>query len=298
MDSVSVEGLHKSYGDLQAVVDLSFTVGSGEILGVIGPNGAGKSTTIKMILGFLEPDSGEVRVLGQWMSEQLKNRIGYLPEEKGLYHNDSAIEQIVYLASLKGMEQASAKARATKLLERVGLAESAKKPIKELSKGMGQMIQLIVTIVHEPELIILDEPFSGLDPVNTELLRAMVAELRDNGAAIILSTHQMNQVEEICDRVLMIDHGRSVLYGTVAETTARFRRKSVLVEVDGELPSIPGVSEVRKAKDAVELIPAEGTTPMMILDRLREHELEITRFELAIPSLHEIFLKVVGASDE
>jgi ABC-2 type transport system ATP-binding protein len=188
--------------------------------------------------------------------------------------------------------------RAGELLERTGLAESSGKKVKELSKGMGQIVQLIVTVIHDPELIILDEPFSGLDPVNTELLRTIVAEHRDRGKAIILSTHQMNQVEEICDRVLMIDHGKAVLYGDLTETTARFRRRSVLVEIEGELPELPGVTEVKRDGEALELVPAADVTPMMLLDQLRERNLVINRFEIATPSLHEIFLKVVGGNDE
>ena len=260
--------------------------------------GAGKSSTIKMILDFIKPNSGRISVLGGRMSNTLKDRIGYLPEEKGLYRNLTAFEQIVYLARLKGIGKPTARSRAAELLQRTGLETSRNRKIKELSKGMGQMIQLIVTLIHDPELIILDEPFSGLDPVNTELLKSIVAEHRDRGKAIILSTHQMNQVEKLCDRVLMINQGRSVLYGDLDETTARFRRKSVIVEIDGDLPTLPGVAEVKPNRDALELLPASGATPMTILDQLRDHDVVINRFEIASPSLHEIFLQVVGEENE
>jgi ABC-2 type transport system ATP-binding protein len=294
MPAVAVHHLFKSYNGKAAVRDLSFSVAPGEILGLIGPNGAGKSSTIKMILDFMKPDSGEVRVFGYQMTEATKDRLGYLPEEKGLYKKIPALDQIIYLASLKGMAKAAASKRAHELLQRTGMLESKKKKIKEMSKGMGQMIQLIVTIVHDPELVILDEPFSGLDPVNTELLKNIVSDLRDEGKAIILSTHQMNQVEELCDRVLMIDHGSAVLYGDLQETKARFRKKTLRVAVDGELPDIPGVTDTIPHKDAIELVLAPDTTPQLVLDRLRERGTIINRFEITTPTLNDIFLKLAG----
>jgi ABC-2 type transport system ATP-binding protein len=298
MTAVAVHHLYKSYGSVAAVKDLSFSVDPGEILGLIGPNGAGKSSTIKMILDFMKPDSGEVEIFGHQMNEASKNQIGYLPEEKGLYKELAAIDQIIYLASLKGMDKATANKRAHELLQRTGMLESKKNKIKEMSKGMGQMIQLIVTIVHDPPLILLDEPFSGLDPVNTELVKNVVGELRDEGKAIILSTHQMNQVEELCDRVLMINHGSAVLYGDLQETKARFRKKTLLVAVDGELPDVPGVIDTRPNRDAIELVLAPDTTPQMVLDRLRERGTIINRFEITTPTLNDIFLKLAGENHE
>jgi ABC-2 type transport system ATP-binding protein len=298
MATVAVQNLYKSYGDNPAVVDLSFTLEPGEILGLIGPNGAGKSSTIKMILDFMRPDSGEIKIFDQAMTEATKNRIGYLPEEKGLYKKLRALDQILYLASLKGMPKAAASERAHELLERTGMLESKKKKIKEMSKGMGQMIQLIVTIVHDPELVFLDEPFSGLDPVNTELLKNIVGELRDQGKAIILSTHQMNQVEELADRVLMINHGSAVLYGSMEEIRTKFRKRTLMVAVDGELPDVPGVIDTLPHRDAIELVPAPDTTPQQVLDRLRERGAVINRFEITTPTLHDIFIKLAGEYDE
>jgi ABC-2 type transport system ATP-binding protein len=298
MTAVAVHHLHKSYAGRPAVKDLSFAVEPGEMLGLIGPNGAGKSSTIKMILDFMRPDSGEVQLFGQAMSEVTKNRLGYLPEEKGLYKNLAALDQIVYLASLKGMPKAPATERALELLERTGMLESKKKKIKEMSKGMGQMIQLIVTIVHDPDLVLLDEPFSGLDPVNRELLKTIVGELRDQGKAIILSTHQMNEVEALCDRVLMINHGSAVLYGEMREVRARFRKKTLMVAVDGDLPAVPGVVETFPHQDAIELVLAPDTTPQLVLDRLRERGASINRFEITTPTLNDIFLKLAGENHE
>ena len=281
-----------------AVKDLSFSIGPGELLGLIGPNGAGKSSTIKIMLDFLKPDSGEVRIFGNKMTEAAKNRIGYLPEEKGLYKRLSAMEQILYLASLKGMDASLAKLKAEELLRKTEMWDSSLKKIKEMSKGMGQMIQFIVTIIHDPELIILDEPFSGLDPVNTELLKAMVGQLRDEGKSIILSTHQMNQVEELCDRVLMIHKGKEVLHDDLAKIKEKYTKHSVRVRVEGELGELPGVTEYRPGRDSVELILKPDISPQSILDHLRKQGKTIKHFEVASPSLNEIFLDIAGAGHE
>jgi len=294
MKAVEVNHLYKSYAEVTAVNDLSFIVDPGEILGLIGPNGAGKSTTIKIILDFMKPDSGVVKIFGQTMNEALKDHIGYLPEERGLYKRLTAIELILYLASLKGMDKAKAERKANVLLEQTGMLEYKKRKNKEMSRGMGQLIQFIVTVIHDPELIILDEPFSGLDPVRTETVQNIIGNLRDEGKAIILSTHQMNKVEELCDRVLMIDKGRTILYGDLMETRAEFRRNSVLVATDGELGDLPGVVDRKFNKDSVELVLAPDTTPQAMLDRLRDRGITINRFEVSTPSLNEIFLNLVG----
>jgi ABC-2 type transport system ATP-binding protein len=298
MTTVDVKHLNKSYAGKMAVKDLSFSVSPGELLGLIGPNGAGKSSTIKIILDFLKPDSGVVRVFGSKMTEGSKDRIGYLPEEKGLYKRLSAIEQILYLASLKGMDSSLAKVRAEELLRKTDMWESRKKKIKEMSKGMGQMIQFIVTILHDPEVIILDEPFSGLDPINTELLKVLVGQLRDEGKTIILSTHQMNQVEELCDRVLMIHKGMEVLHGGLAEIKEKYTRHSVLVRIDGEIGELPGVADSKINRDSLELILKPDIEPQSILDHLRKQGKTIKQFEVTSPSLNEIFLDIAGADHE
>ena len=298
MKAVEVNHLCKSYADVTAVHDLTFCVDPGEILGLIGPNGAGKSSTIKIILDFMKPDSGEVKIFGQQMNEALKDQIGYLPEERGLYKRLTAIDLILYLASLKGMDKAMAEEKANVLLEQTGMLENKKKKNKEMSKGMGQLIQFIVAVIHDPELIILDEPFAGLDPVRTQTVQNIVGKLRDEGKAIILSTHQMNKVEELCDRVLMIDKGRSILYGDLMETRAKFRRNSVQVAIDGELGDLPGVIDRKPRKDSIELVLASDTTPQTILDRLRDRGITINRFEVTTPSLNEVFLNLVGADHE
>jgi ABC-2 type transport system ATP-binding protein len=298
MKAVEVNHLCKSYADVTAVHDLTFCVDPGEILGLIGPNGAGKSSTIKIILDFMKPDSGEVKIFGQPMNEAIKDQIGYLPEERGLYKRLTAIDLILYLASLKGMDKAMAEKKANVLLEQTGMLENKKKKNKEMSKGMGQLIQFIVAVIHDPELIILDEPFAGLDPVRTQTVQNIVGKLRDEGKAIILSTHQMNKVEELCDRVLMIDKGHTILYGDLMETRAKFRRNSVQVAIDGELGDLPGVIDRKPRKGSIELVLAPDTAPQTILDRLRDRGITINRFEVTTPSLNEVFLNLVGADHE
>jgi len=298
MKTVEVSNLYKSYDKVAAVVDLSFSIDKGEILGLIGPNGAGKSSTIKIILDFMKPDSGEIYVFGQMMNEDLKGKIGYLPEERGLYKRLTAIELILYLASLKGMERADAERRADELLKLTGMYEYKNKKNKEMSKGMGQLIQFIVTVVHDPDLIILDEPFSGLDPVRTEAVQSIISNFRNEGKAIILCTHQMNKVEEICDRVLMIHKGQTVLYGDVMETRTQFRKNSIRVNIDGEVGKLPGVVNRISRNGLTELVLAPGTSPQEILDLLRKQGLRINHFEVTTPSLNEIFLDHVAVNRE
>ncbi len=298
MPAVEVNHIVKSYADKVVVDDLSFSVAQNEIFGLIGPNGAGKTTTIRMMMDIIKPDSGEVTILGEKLTEASKNRLGYLPEERGLYRKLTVMDSIVYLASLKGMDKHSAEEKADELLNQTGMLSHSRKRIDELSKGMGQIIQFIVTIIHDPELVILDEPFAGLDPVNTELLKRMFVDLRNRGKAVVLSTHQMNQVEELCDRILMIDNGRSVLYGNLTEIKSSYRSHSVILDFEGELGQVPGVTERRANKGYVELVLDVNTTPKQVLERLVSTGIVINRFEVATPSLNEIFLEVAGKNHE
>jgi ABC-2 type transport system ATP-binding protein len=298
MHAVQVSHVVKSYADNVAVDDLSFSVESGEIFGLIGPNGAGKTTTIRMIMDIIRPDKGDIVILGEELSEATKGRLGYLPEERGLYRKERVIDAIVYLASLKGVDSRVAVKRADELLEQTGMASNRMKRIDELSKGMGQIIQFIITILHDPELIVLDEAFSGLDPVNTQLLKGMIIDLREQGKTIVLSTHQMNQVEEMCDRIFMINHGREVLYGDLAEIESKYRGNTIILESDDDLGPVVGVAEQRAGRDYLELVLDGTSTPRQVLEQLVGRGLSINRFEIATPSLNEIFLKVVGENHE
>jgi ABC-2 type transport system ATP-binding protein len=298
MPAVEVSRIVKTFADKVVVNDLSFSVAQGEIFGLIGPNGAGKTTTIRMMMDIIKPDSGGVTILGEKLSESTKNKLGYLPEERGLYKKLRVLDSIIYLASLKGMDRHSAEEKANQLLSQTGMLPHKGKKIEELSRGMGQIIQFIVSVIHDPELVVLDEPFAGLDPVNVELLKGMLFDLKNQGKALILSTHQMNEIEELCDRILMINHGRSVLYGNLVEIKSRYRSNSVLLEFEGEMGEVQGVAEKRTHKGYVELVLDGNTTPQQVLERLVSQRVVINRFEVATPPLNEIFLRVVGKAHE
>ena len=249
MQAIFVEHISKNYGSFRAVNDLTFEVFGGEIFAMLGPNGAGKSTTIRMILDILKPDSGRISVLGGALTEATKDRIGYLPEERGMYRNVPVLEMMVYLGTLKGMSKAEAQKRALSYLERLDLADSAKKKVSELSKGMQQKVQFAVTVLHDPDLIIIDEPFSGLDPVNTLVIKQLLIDFKQRGKAVVMSTHQMQQVEEMADRLLMINRGEQKLYGTVDEIRKQYALQAVRVEGQGDWAKLAGVRSVELSEN-------------------------------------------------
>jgi ABC-2 type transport system ATP-binding protein len=298
MLSVEVNHITKTYGNRAVVNDVSFTVNQGEILGLIGPNGAGKTTTIRMIMDIIKPDSGDIKILGEKLNETSKNSIGYLPEERGLYRKVNVIDSIIYFAALKGMDVQSVRKRADELLKRVDMLAHKNKKIEELSRGMGQIIQVIVTVIHDPKLIMLDEPTAGLDPVNAQLLKDMMVELRNQGKSVIMSTHRMNEIEEMCDRILMINNGKVVLYGGLAEIKSKFRNNSVIVECDGDPGEITGVLKRNNLKRGAELVLDATTTPQQVLERLVKKGITVNHFELSTPSLNDIFIKVAGNGRE
>jgi ABC-2 type transport system ATP-binding protein len=283
----------KSFAGSVVVKDVSFTIERGEVFGMVGPNGAGKTTTIRMLMDIIKPDYGEIRLFGQPLDEDSKNRIGYLPEERGLYRKMTVSDSLVYLAGLKAVETKAAKERTEELLKQVDMLPHKGKKISELSRGMGQIIQFLVTIAHNPDLIILDEPFAGLDPVNRQLLKDIVIGLKRQGKTIIFSTHMMNEVEEMCDRILMIDKGHVVLYGNLAEIKWRYRNNSVFVDCDGDIGEIEGVSGRKEHGNYVELFLDDDNPPQKILGQLIARNLRVNRFEVSTPSLNEIFLQVV-----
>jgi ABC-2 type transport system ATP-binding protein len=293
MHTIEISQVAKSFGDVKAVVDVSFDVERGEIFGLLGPNGAGKTTTIRMMLDIFKPDRGTVSILDGPMTEEKKDRIGYMPEERGLYQDVQLERCLLYLASLKGMAPAEARGRLGPYLERFDLAAHKTKKVKELSKGMQQKAQIINTILHEPELIIIDEPFTSLDPVNTQLVKDVMRELREGGATILMSTHQMHQVEELCDRIVLIDDGCNVLYGKLDDIRRRYSGHAVLVRTEGNLPSLEGVEQVVQHNNATKLVLAPNATPQDVLQDLVAHDVILERFEIAIPTLDEIFIRVV-----
>lgn len=291
---IEVSHVAKSFGAVKAVADVSFEVGPGEIFGLLGPNGAGKTTTIRLMLDIFKPDRGSVSILGGSMTEAKKDRIGYMPEERGLYQDVPLERCLIYLGTLKGLSNAEVHTRLIPLLERFELAEHKTKKVKELSKGMQQKAQIITTILHEPELIIIDEPFAALDPLNTQLAKDVMGELRAQGATILMSTHQMHQVEELCDRILLIDEGRDVLYGDLNAIRRRYAGNAVLVQSPGELPVIQGVEAAINHNHSVKLTLSSGTTPQDVLHSMVSQGVVLEKFEVAIPTLDEIFIRVVG----
>jgi len=297
MNPIEVAHIAKAFGDTKAVVDVSFTLQPGEIFGLLGPNGAGKTTTIRIMLDIFKPDRGTVSILGGPMTEEKKERIGYMPEERGLYQDIALDRCLVYLGTLKGLSKSEANQRLEEYLDRFDLTEHKKKKVKELSKGMQQKAQIINTIMHQPELIIIDEPFTSLDPLNTQLVKDIMGELRDSGTTIIMSTHQMHQVEELCDRILLIDKGRDVLYGNLDDIRRQYAGNAVLVRADRELPEIPGVESVVSHNQATKLILTPDTTPQHVLHTLVDNGVTLEKFEIAIPTLDEIFIRVVESGE-
>jgi len=294
--TAEISNIVKSYDHKKVVDDVSFSIESGEIFGLIGPNGAGKTTTIRMIMDIVLPDSGSIRILGEKISPDSKNKIGYLPEERGLYKKLSVWQTLTYLSSLKN-KPASNK-RIEELLRRVDLLPHKDKKIEELSRGMGQLIQFLATIIHDPQLVILDEPFANLDPVNTELIKEIIFEMRKQGKAIILSTHRMNEVEKLCDRILMIDNGRSVLYGKLTDIKKKYRNNSVMVDYEGELGELEGVWRRRQDEGHTELFLDDKTSPQKVLSQILEQGASINHFEVSTPTLNDIFLQVAAENDE
>ncbi len=297
---IELRDVRKSFGGVKAVDGLSFTASPGEVFGLLGPNGAGKSTTIKMIMNILAPDSGSILFGGRPLSEADKPRIGYLPEERGLYRKVKIGEMLLYLAGLKGADPAASARRLDQWLERFGLAAWKSRPPEDLSKGMAQKAQFIAAVLHDPEFLFLDEPFSGLDPVSTDVLKETVLELAGKGRTILFSTHNMEVAEKICTRILIIDHGREVVAGTLADVKTRFGKNAVSVEFDGEL-DLPAlgrlVRSVNRFPRWVEMELADGTPAQAVLEALVKM-VSVRRFEVLSPSLHGIFVGMVGRRGE
>jgi ABC-2 type transport system ATP-binding protein len=283
---------------VKAVDDISYSVEKGEFFGLLGPHGAGQTTSIRIMLDIFKPDNGSVTILDGAMNEEKKNRIGYMPEERGLYQDIPLERALIYLASLKGMSRPEIKQRLEGYLEQFDLAAHRKKKVKELSKGMQQKAQIIATILHRPELLIIDEPFSGLDPVNTQMVKDLLRELHSQGTTIIMSTHQMHQVEELCERIFLIDHGRTMLYGPLDEIRKRFSGNALLVRANSPLPELPGVLSTERSNGALRLNLAEEAQPQDILRELVSRDIILEQFEVAVPTLDEIFIRVVRNQEQ
>lgn len=292
---VTVQNLRKSFGQNLAVADVSFDVQPGEVFGLLGPNGAGKTTTIRMILDIFKPDAGNIEVLGGPLTSARKDRIGYMPEERGLYPYMRVLDCLVYLGTLKGLSRSQARQRAEAYLERLDLTSQRRAKIDTLSRGMTQKVQIIAAVLHAPDLLIIDEPFANLDPVNAQLVRDIILELRNQGKAIIMTSHQLALVEALCDRLAMIHHGRVVLLGTVAEVRRQFASNILRLSGSGELGQLPGVTHIeRRTSTEWQLTLAAEANPQGVLHALTANgHFTVDRFEVGLPTLDEIFVQVV-----
>lgn len=299
MAIIELTDISKSYNDTQVINNISFSVNQGEIFGLLGPNGAGKTTILRMLLDIITSDSGSIKVFDSTLDYAAKDRIGYLPEERGLYKTTKITDHLVYLAQLKGIPKKQAQEKAEYLLRLIEMYEHKEKKVEELSKGMQQKIQFIAAIIHDPDIIIVDEPFSGLDPVNTRLIINILLEQKKAGKTIILSTHIMEQVQTLCDRILMINKGSVVLYDTVDRIRKKYRKNlknnSVILEFDGSVDAFSGLDCIRKVIEHdtfVELILQDADDIQPLLEELIKR-VEIVRFEQTTPSLNDIFIEIV-----
>jgi ABC-2 type transport system ATP-binding protein len=296
--TLELDGVTKAFDEFVAVDNLSFHIPEGEIFGLLGPNGAGKTSSIRMMIGITVPDSGAVRVFGQPLGRRLLDRVGYLPEERGLYKKMKILENLVFLAQLKGIAVPEARRRAHDWLERLDLAPWGDSKVEELSKGMQQKVQFIAAVIHEPDFMILDEPFSGLDPAGSLVLKDVLLDLKKQGKTILFSTHRMDTVERLCDSICLVNQGRSVLLGGLREIKASYGRSYVQLEYEGELPLLTDPALVASSNNFgnyVELRLAPGASPQKLLE-VAMRTARIRKFELVEPSLEEIFIDTVAST--
>ncbi len=295
MPVVELAGVTKAYESKVAVNNLSLSIESGQMFGLLGPNGAGKTSSIRMMMGITMPDSGKVNLFGKPFERKSLERVGYLPEERGLYKKMKVIDQLVFFGELHGISPADAQTRAVAWAKRLEIADALHKKTEELSKGMQQKIQFISALLHDPGLIIMDEPFSGLDPVNATLLERTLLELKDQGKAILFSTHRMDQVEKLCDSICLVNNGEAVLAGRMREIKSRYERNRVIVEFEGDASFLqsPEIAEANNFSGHAEIKLKPNGDPQKLL-----HEAAavatIYRYELVEPSLEEIFIQTVG----
>lgn len=298
--TLHVDEVSKRFGDFTAVEDLSFEVRAGRVFGFLGPNGAGKTTTIRMIVGITAPDTGHIELFGERMSARLQDKIGYLPEERGLYKKMKIVDQLRYFAALKGVPRAAADERIDFWLKRMNLGEWKGKKTSDLSKGMQQKIQFISTVMHDPDLLILDEPFSGLDPINVEFMIDVLAELKSRDKTIIFSTHMMETAERLCTDILLINKGRKVIGGSLREVKAGYGHDRIALRASGGEAVLADGSMVAKVvehADEMDVELAGSADAQQLLRRLIDVGAVITKFEAVEPSLNDIFIEQVGSAN-
>lgn len=293
---LETRNLVKRYDGVTAVDDLSFEVYEGDIFGLLGPNGAGKTTAIRTIMDIFKPDEGTISVLGH-PPGTVRRRIGYLPEERGLYQDLKVIDVLIYLAELKGTPRQTAREQSLTWLGKLELADWAQRKVRDLSRGMQQKLQFVASVVHDPELLILDEPFQGLDPINVDLLKRLIRELQRDGKTVMLSAHQMNLVEALCDRILLIDDGKGILYGDLAEIKRQHSPGTVRLRTPDPPGDLPGVVRTEQRDDTLTLT-LEGITPQDLLEELVRRGITVDSFEVASAPLEDIFITVVKERDD
>jgi len=299
MYTIELEKVRKSYDHFVAVDDLSFKIEQGAVFGLLGPNGAGKTSTIRMMIGITAPDSGTVRVFDQPFDRKCLEKVGYLPEERGLYKKMKMLDQLVFLAELHGMAAAAARQKAIEWCERLEISEKLASKVEELSKGMQQKIQFIAAILHDPDFIIMDEPFAGLDPVNVNLLKDVLLDMKKRGKTILFSTHRMDQVEKLCDSICLINKGKPVIQGDLKKVKAQYGKNNVQIGYEGNgdfLQHNTLVSSFNDYGNYVEVRLAPGADAQQLLRMVADHS-RVNRFELMEPSLEEIFIEVVGKNN-
>ena len=297
MAIVELQHVAKAYDKKIAVADLSFSIEPGTMFGLLGPNGSGKTSSIRMMIGITVPDSGNVRLFGEPFTRKHLARVGYLPEERGLYKKMKVMDQLVFLGELHGLDAAVARKRAHVWCERMQITEAIPKKTEELSKGMQQKIQFIAALLHEPDLIIMDEPFSGLDPVNATLLQDTLVDLRKAGKAVLFSTHRMDQVEKLCDSICLIDRGKTVLAGGMREIKSRYPRNRVQMHFEGDSSFLqnPMIADAKNYGGMAEIRLKDGADPQLLLAEA-VGKARINRFEVMEPTLEEIFIETVGSN--
>ena len=295
--TVQVDHVSKSFGDFTAVNDLSLHIKPGRVFGLLGPNGAGKTTTIRMVVNITAPDSGSIKLFGRTMDSAVQNRIGYLPEERGLYKKMKVVDQLRFFAEIKNVKGKDADSRIDSWLHRVKLPEWKNKRSMELSKGMQQKIQFLTAILHDPDLLVLDEPFSGLDPVNVELLKEIVLDLKRSGKTIIFSTHQMEVAEKICDDICLLNRSRKILDGSLRQIKKSFGRNAVALRIEGDETVLKDpnlVANVDRHSDEIEVLLAPDADAQQLLQRLVAGNVKVSKFEMIEPSLNDIFIEKVS----
>jgi ABC-2 type transport system ATP-binding protein len=296
MYAIELENVCKSFGAVRAVDELSVRVPQGCVYGFLGPNGAGKTTTLRMIMDIIRPDSGTIRLFGEPASSPARDRVGYMPEERGLYRKMTVTAVLNYFGSLKGMTAGQLRRRGGEWLHRVDLAEHAGKKVEELSRGMHQKLQFVVTVVNDPDLVILDEPFSGLDPVNQDMLREIISTMRREGKTVLFSTHGMHEAEQLCDFIVLIDRGKIVVNGTLDEIRSGHQANTITIELEGDagfVQALPMVQAVKQDGRRLEVRLRGDADPQELLRVLVERA-RVRVFEIKQPSLHEIFVQLVG----